>query len=225
MSDADLVPQAVEHLRQLSIYISSLRITLSALLLAVTALLIRLSPPSRELSRSANMSDNDEPSQQPTPSKTPKRPQQPQRSDSDMSVDDPGYESRSRSQSRRRRRQNQRQRAQQQQQQQQQQDGGGGKGAQAQSMAKIDEEQGAEAQSQSENTMQKFERIGMLALDSTFLRLFPRSNRFSSISLCCLLLCFYPSNPREFSTSVPSLQRGKPKCPGRSLILLSQNAP
>lgn len=29
-------------------------------------------------------------------------------------------------------------------------------------MAKIDEEQGAEAQSQSENTMQKFERIGMV---------------------------------------------------------------
>jgi hypothetical protein len=109
------------------------------------------------------MSDNGEPTQQPTPSKTPKRPQVPQRMDSDQSVEDPGYGSRSRSQSRRRRRQNQRQRAQQQQQQQQQD--GGGKGAQAQSMAKIEEEQaGAEAQAEPENTMQMFERIGMIAV-------------------------------------------------------------
>jgi hypothetical protein len=105
------------------------------------------------------MSDSEEPKQQPTPSKTPKRPQAPERADSDQS-DDPGYQSRSRSQSRRRRRQNQRQRAQ--QQQQQKQDGGGGQRAQAQSMASIEEEQSSEAQAK--NTMQPFERIGMLSL-------------------------------------------------------------
>lgn len=103
------------------------------------------------------MSDK-EPSQQPTPAKTPKKSQEP--SDSDQ--EDPGYQSgRSRSQSRRRRRQNQRQRSQQQQ-QQQQQDGGGGGGAQAQSMAKIEEEQGQDVE---EEEMQPFERIGMLELD------------------------------------------------------------
>ena len=110
------------------------------------------------------MSDSEEPSQQPTPSKTPKRPQAPERTDSEQSMDDPGYQSsRSRSQSRRRRRQNQRQRAQQhqqQQQQQQQRDNGGGRGSQAQSMAKIEEEQGPEAESQAQSTRKPFERIG-----------------------------------------------------------------
>jgi hypothetical protein len=120
------------------------------------------------------MSDSDEPSQQPTPSKTPKRPQPPVRSDSEQSIEDPGYQSgRSRSQSRRRRRQNQRQRAQQQQQQQQNQPGGGSHGAQTTSMAKIDEEKGAEAETQAQTTtMKPFERIGMLALQQPFPTLF-----------------------------------------------------
>jgi hypothetical protein len=117
------------------------------------------------------MSDSDEPSQQPTPSKTPKRPQPPVRSDSDQSIEDPGYQSgRSRSQSRRRRRQNQRQRA---QQQQQNQPGGGSHGAQTTSMAKIDEEKGAEAETQAQTTtMKPFERIGTLALQQPFPILF-----------------------------------------------------
>ncbi|KAI1629036.1 hypothetical protein EDD37DRAFT_615888 [Exophiala viscosa] len=78
-----------------------------------------------------------EPQQTPTPEKTPgnkkqSRPAAPDRSNSDTSADDQGYESRSRSQSRRRRRQNQRSRK------------GEGKAqagnASAQSMAAIDED-------------------------------------------------------------------------------------
>jgi hypothetical protein len=119
------------------------------------------------------MSDSDEPSQQPTPSKTPKRPQPPVRSDSEQSIEDPGYQSgRSRSQSRRRRRQNQRQRAQ--QQQQQNQPGGGSHGAQTTSMAKIDEEKGAEAETQAQTaTMKPFERIGTLGSNNLFLSFLP----------------------------------------------------
>jgi hypothetical protein len=144
------------------------------------------------------MSDNDEPKQQPTPSKTPKRPNPPERSDSDASLDDPGYQSRSRSQSRRRRRQNQRQRAL--QQQQQQQDGGGGK-AQAQSMAKIDEEKGPQAQSQSETTMQPFERIGMLTLAVSYIWPFsPRIISYPETAFC-------PISSLDLSDLLPTISR------------------
>lgn len=143
------------------------------------------------------MSDAEEPSQQPTPSKTPKRPQPPERTDSDQSMDDPGYQSgRSRSQSRRRRRQNQRQRAQQQQQQQlQRQDGGSGKGAQAQSMAKIDEEQGNEAESQAQNTMQMFERIGMFWLRLSYvLHIILRALSNTQVVSSCICLVYFAFN-------------------------------
>lgn len=110
------------------------------------------------------MSDPEEPKQQPTPAKTPKKPQAPEQEDSDQSMEDPGYQSgRSRSQSRRRRRQNQRQRA---QQQQQPQDGGSGGGAQAQTMAKIEEEQNAMPELEEDDVMQPFERIGMLKFET-----------------------------------------------------------
>ena len=81
----------------------------------------------------------DEPQQQPTPDKTPKkqqRPGPPSRTGSEVSStheDDQGYESRSRSQSRRRRRQNQRQR--------QAQSKAQAGNAQAESMASVREEE------------------------------------------------------------------------------------